>query len=294
MLDELAPGPLRLDPALRFNPALRLVPCIEDFRALPGPISVRAAPDHRVRIHKGAPVRGVCGRQAFTSTRGDIDLLPAGMGEEWLGEEPTDSLLLTLPLALFARAAAELGQDERSAFDARCLLRDPRIEHIVWALDAERGAGSPGGMLYAESLGLALAAHLLAAYTSRPASVRVRSIRALSSSERTRITRYIEDHLDRSLTLSTLAAQLGMSSSHFKAVFRRSLGVPVHEYIIQRRVDRAKRLLLRADRPAAEVALAAGFSHQSHMARCMRRILGVTPSVLLEARKGRGSRPRTA
>jgi AraC family transcriptional regulator len=149
-------------------------------------------------------------------------------------------------------------------------------------------------MLYAESLGLALAAHLLAAYASPSASVRVRSTRALSSRERARITRYIEDHLDRSLTLSTLAAQLGMSSSHFKAIFRRSMGVPVHEYVIQRRVERAKYLLLRADRPAAEVASAAGFSHQSHMARCMRRILGVTPSALLRAGQGRGPRPRTA
>jgi AraC family transcriptional regulator len=288
MLDELAPGsPPRLDPAPR------LYPRVEDFNALPGPIIIPAAPDHRLRIHKGAPARGSCGRQAFTSSRGDIDLLPAGMAEDWLGEEPTEALLLTLPLAFFERAAVELGQDEHTDFSARCLLRDPRIEHIAWALDAERNAGGPGGMLYAESLGLALAAHLLAAYASPSASVRIRA-RALSSNERRDITRYIEDHLDKSLTLFTLAAQLGMSASHFKAIFRRSMGVPVHEYVIQRRVERAKSLLLRADLPAAEVALATGFSHQSHMARCMRRILGVTPSVLVRARPRRGSTPRTA
>jgi AraC family transcriptional regulator len=277
MLDDLAPGS-----APRLDRMVRLVPRVEDFRALPGPISIPAAPDHRVRIHRGAPARGRCGGQAFTSTRGDIDLLPAGVGEDWLGEEVTDAVLLTLPGAAFERAAVELGQGEPSALPARCLLRDPRIEHIAWALDAERNAGSSGGPLYAESLGVALAAHLLAVYASPAASVRIRA-RALSSGERQRITRYIEDHLDSSLTLLTLAAQLGMSASHFKALFRRSMGVPVHEYVIQRRVERAKSLLLRTDTPAAEIALATGFSHQSHMARCMRRVLGVTPSMLLRA-----------
>jgi AraC family transcriptional regulator len=278
MLDELAPGP-----PVRLDPAARLCPRVQDFRALPGPIRVPAASDHRLRIHKGAPVHGVCGRQAFTTTRGDIDIVPAGVGEDWFAEEPTHALMLSLPLAFFERAAAELGRDGRSALPARCLFRDPHIEHIAWALDAERSAGSPGGRLYADSLGIALAGHLLAAYGTPARSARVGSPRALSPGERKRITRHIEEHLDQNLTLSVLAAYLGMSSSHFKAIFRHSMGVPVHEYVIQRRVERAKSLLLRSDRPAAEVALAAGFSHQSHMARCMRRILGVTPSALVRA-----------
>jgi AraC family transcriptional regulator len=285
MLDELAPGP-----PVRLEPTPRLCPRVEEFRALPGPITFPAAADHRLRIHKGAPVRGICGRQAFTSTRGDIDIVPAGMEEAWFGEAPTHALMLTLPLGFFERAAAELDRDGRSDFPARCLVRDPHIEHIAWALDAERSAGSPGGRLYAESLGIALAGHLLAAYAKPGLSARASSLRAFSAGERKRITRHIEEHLDQNLTLAALATQLGMSASHFKAVFRRSMGVPVHEYVVQRRVECAKSLLLRSERPAAEVALAAGFSHQSHMARCMRRILGVTPSALVRsARRSSGS-----
>ncbi|KYF72421.1 hypothetical protein BE15_48030 [Sorangium cellulosum] len=54
----------------------------------------------------------------------------------------------------------------------------------------------------------------------------------------------------------------------------------MHEYVVQRRVERARALLLRGDLPASQVAIEAGFAHQSHMARCMRRVLGVTPTAL--------------
>jgi AraC family transcriptional regulator len=72
-----------------------------------------------------------------------------------------------------------------------------------------------------------------------------------------------------------------LSTAHLKTLFRRSMGLPVHAYVIQRRVERAKLLLLRGELPASQVALEAGFAHQSHMARHMRRLLGVTPAVLI-------------
>jgi len=276
MLAPLAPLPHR-----RTDLGARLTPRLEDLRVPAGPVRLPAAVDHRLWIHTGAPARGVCGRHDFVYTRGTLGLVPAGASDEWCGEEQTDMLVISLPRALMQRAAAELGRGE-SGLDARCLFRDPRIEHIAWALDAERGAGAPGGALYAESLGLALAFHLLSAYAAS-ADAPTRDGRLFSSAERRRVTEHIEEHLDQSLSLDALADTLAMSTSHFKALFRRSLGLPVHEYVIRRRVERAKALLLHGELPAAEVALAAGFAHQSHMARCMRRVLGVTPSALRRA-----------
>lgn len=243
-----------------------------------GPVYMPATAEHRLRVHAGAPARGVCGRHGFLYTRGTLDLVPAGATDEWCNEEPSDTLVISLPRALMRRASAELGRSDDS-LDSRCVFRDARLEHIAWALGAESGEGSPGGVLYAESLGLALAVHLLSSYglgVEPPA----REGRVFSLAERRRITEHIEAHLDRSLRLSALADTLDMSTSHFKALFRRSLGLPVHEYVIRRRVERARALLLEGEQPAADIALAAGFAHQSHMARCMRRVLGVTPSAL--------------
>jgi AraC family transcriptional regulator len=63
-------------------------------------------------------------------------------------------------------------------------------------------------------------------------------------------------------------------------MFKRSTGFAVHEYVIRQRVYRAKQLLTRGELAASQVAAEAGFSHQSHMARAMRRVLGVTPSAI--------------
>ena len=72
----------------------------------------------------------------------------------------------------------------------------------------------------------------------------------------------------------------GTSASHLKTLFKRSMGISVHAYVVQRRVTRARQLLLKGDLPSSQVALESGFADQSHMARCFRRLLGLTPSEL--------------
>ena len=71
-----------------------------------------------------------------------------------------------------------------------------------------------------------------------------------------------------------------MSVSHFKAVFRETVGQPVHRYLVQRRVERAAWMLKNQRTPIADIALQTGFSHQSHLALQMRRILGQSPKDL--------------
>jgi AraC-like DNA-binding protein len=89
-----------------------------------------------------------------------------------------------------------------------------------------------------------------------------------------------EANLDRNLSLDRLARVAGMSASHLKTLFRRATGVPLHRYVIQRRVQRARTLLEQGDLSTSQVALEAGFAHQSHLARWMRRLLGVTPTAI--------------
>jgi AraC family transcriptional regulator len=243
----------------------------------PGPVELQAAPDHRLMVHAGPPSPGSYRAQRVFYLRGDIDLFPAGVSEIWEAGGESTALILTLPPALLGSAAEGLDRDpSRVDLPLRCQFRDPHIEHIAWAMDAERRTGYLGGRLYAESLGLALAVHLVGGYAA-PA----RLSRGLSQRELRRVTAYIEDHLGQDLSLSRLAGIAQVSVSHFKTLFKQSTGVPVHEYVVQRRVERARSLLLRGELPASQVALEVGFAHQSHMARWMRRILGVTPSALV-------------
>jgi AraC family transcriptional regulator len=253
-----------------------LAPMVDLLATPGGVVELAASADHRVKIHAGDPVTGACGRDRFTYRRGDVDILPAGASDAWEEDQPSTSLLVHVPTALLRRAADELGLPAaRAGVEPRHQIRDPQIEHIGWALDAERRAGFPGGRLVAESLGLALAFHLLGRYPAPR-----RDVVGLSGPRRRRVEAYIEAHLDRSLSLPALAEVAGLGTTQFKLQFKRSTGLAVHEYVMRRRVERARALLVADRLPAGQVALAAGFAHQSHMARWMRRVLGVTPRAL--------------
>ena len=277
--EQTATAPYRRDtdspPALsREEPHPRIGLRVDLRKTLPGVVALDAAPDHRLKIHAGPPVRGACRAHRFLYTRGDVDVFPAGLSDVWEEDDANTSLVVRLPHGLLRRAAEDMGLDpERAGLEPRHQFRDPRIEHIAWALDAERSAGNPSGRLYTESLGMALAVHLLGRY-AMPSRLRG----GLSPSQLRRVTAFIEDHLDENLSLTRLAGVAEVSVSHLKTLFRRSTGLPVHEYVIQRRVERAKALLVRGELPVSQVALDAGFAHQSHMARWMRRVLGVTPT----------------
>jgi AraC family transcriptional regulator len=265
----------------QIEPRSRIGLRVELYPISPGLIELEAVSDHRLMIHAGAAVQGSCRFGSFAYTRGDVDILPAGLADAWEPDGTSSSLILQLSPSLLRRAAEDMGiNPDRAGLEPRHQFRDPQIEHIAWAMDAERQAGYANGLLYTDSLGVALAVHLLGRYTAP-----IRLPRGLSKPQLRRLTDYIEAHIEQELRLASLAGVAGVSASHLKALFKRSTGLPVHEYVMQRRVERARLLLLRGDLPASQVALEAGFAHQSHMARWMRRVLGVTPTSLL-----RGSR----
>jgi AraC family transcriptional regulator len=243
-----------------------------------GEVRLAASPAHRLRLHVGRPVTGSCSQgQPFHYTRGDLDVLPAGYDDVCVQQNPTSSLMIELSPLLLHGAAEDLGlSPARAQLELRHQLRDKQLELIALALEVESAAGYPSGQLYSESLGLALSARLLGVTPSAERS----SLRGLSTARRTLLLDFIEAHLDQPLSLQRLARVSDTSASHLKTLFKRSMGVSVHAYVVQRRVARARQLLLTGELPSSQVALESGFAHQSHMARCLRRLLGVTPSEL--------------
>ena len=92
------------------------------------------------------------------------------------------------------------------------------------------------------------------------------------------VVEYIEEHLDAGLTLEQMAAAAHPSAYHVARQFKAATGVPPHQYVIMRRVERAKQLLQGSgDLSLAEVAVHAGFSDQSVFSRHFKRLVGVTP-----------------
>ena len=102
----------------------------------------------------------------------------------------------------------------------------------------------------------------------------------LAPARANRVCEYIDSHLQENIALEVLADIAQLSVHHFARAFRQSLGIPPHNYIVQRRVEHAQQLLRNTDLPLSEIAIETGFTDQSHLARHFRTITGVSPSLV--------------
>jgi AraC family transcriptional regulator len=153
----------------------------------------------------------------------------------------------------------------------------PQLRAAMLAVNDELMAnGTGGGRLAAESLANLLAVHLIrkASGPRRPAG---RSDGALPQRKLRAVVEYIEEHFDASPTLEQMAAVAHLSAYHFARQFKTATGLPPHQYVIMRRVERAQRLLQEGDLSLAEVAAGAGFTDQSKFSHTFKRVVGVTP-----------------
>ena len=208
-----------------------------------------------------------------------LAVIPAGCPSRWRWSGPSESTHVLVEPQLLTRVAAEaLDLDpDRVKVPPVYDLSHPEVLAVMLALDAELRAGGPGGRLLAESLGNVLAVHLLRHF-SAPGPADDRPGGVLPRHKLRAVIDYIHEHLDAELSLDHLAAVAHVSPYHFARLFKNSTGLPPHQYVIARRVERAKELLRDRERlPLAEVAAEVGFADQSHFTRHFKRLVGVTP-----------------
>jgi len=238
-----------------------------------------------IGIHVGAPAKLACRRDgrrySGTAVHGDIDIIPADTPSRWEMQDENDTtLLLSLPQTLLRTVAHESALDTaRMEIRNQFQIRDTELEALCWAMKREMESGYQSGRYFLDGLALAVASRVVARHSSVAKLMEERS-EGLGGRRLKQVLSFIEDQLAEELSLEQIAAVAGVSASHLNTLFRISMGVPVHQYLIRRRVERAKTLLMQDGLSMAEIALAAGFAHQSHMARHMRRVLGVPPRAM--------------
>jgi AraC-like DNA-binding protein len=101
----------------------------------------------------------------------------------------------------------------------------------------------------------------------------------LSPLLKNRICDFIEQHLGEKISLGALSSMAGLSPHHFARAFQQSMGMPPHRYLLRRRVEHVEQMLRETQLPLSQIALAAGFADQSHLARHFRRLTGMPPSL---------------
>jgi AraC family transcriptional regulator len=243
-----------------------------------------AIPDHLLVFHLGRPVHVEehLGGQEGRLGEGSLTILPAEAPTQWqLGRQgDVRHLHLFLRPAFIGAVAAEVGvYADRVEIVPTIGARHPRFEQIGLALLGELHADGLGGRLYAESRATLLAVQLLR-HQSAAGLPTPRPAARLSPTMLGRASEYVEEHLGEDLSLAALAGAVGLSPYHFARLFRASTGLSPHQYVIRRRVERARLLLASTDRSLASIAQDVGFASGSHLATHIRRLLGVSPSRL--------------
>lgn len=208
---------------------------------------------------------------------GTFSLIGAGEPHQ-VRYEGANVLGVSLSPELMANAARNIVPSGEVLLIPQHSTPDPQIERIGQILKTELEMGSPSGPLFADAMGQALAIHLLRHYSTAATPEDEDNWEGLSPTRLRRVLDFLEAHLDRDVTLSELAEVAGLSMYHFAHQFKVATGMAPHAYLISRRVERAKELLSRTNLPIATVAATTGFSHQSHLNRHFKRLVGTTPA----------------
>jgi AraC family transcriptional regulator len=152
---------------------------------------------------------------------------------------------------------------------------DPGLTSLVSSMVREYESGSLSGRLYAESLSLAFAARLNG--MARENGGRYLAEEGLGRHRAKLVRDFIDASLAEDLSVADLAHLVGISPSRFATLFRSSFSMPVHRYVVNRRIERAICLLSMDSYRNADIAAACGFASESHFSDVFKRITGTTP-----------------
>jgi len=238
--------------------------------------------EHGVTLHVGAPVRATCTREGKTRralyTPGDFEFIPSGQHGRWVDEGAAEIITFKIRPDFLRRIAEDMGAKSSTlVFPSLSGLRDEQLLRIAMAVDANLRAPEDERDLVVEALGLAFCARIVTLCLGAELEARAEG---LSLCRQRAVEECIAGNLGEKLLLADLARAANLSPTTLKAQFRQTYGVPVHQHLMQRRLDEAVRLIRETDLSLEDVSLEAGFAHQSHMTRIMRKKLGITPGEL--------------
>ncbi|RMF10993.1 MAG: AraC family transcriptional regulator [Alphaproteobacteria bacterium] len=212
------------------------------------------------------------------SAPGRILIIPAGMESAWRSSDISDRIhFYVRPALLHALARETTGQNASDLRDDRIFIRDDYLRLMLERYAAVAFGDDPSATLERDLLTLQIALRLLDRHSSAPP--RVDPLVPPTDDESLRLRDIIEAHLSEPLTLERVATLAGTTPAALKRTAPRALGQSLHQYVLDRRLERARQLIAQGN-PLAEVALECGFSSQSHMTNRMRARWGVTPGAL--------------
>ncbi|MEM8750797.1 MAG: AraC family transcriptional regulator [Pseudomonadota bacterium] len=157
---------------------------------------------------------------------------------------------------------------------------DDFMRRLAPVVLSEIQSKSPHSRLMLDSFDTIVACHLLRNYSN----IGDRVISSIQTTEADRekhtmakARAYISERLSESFGMADVARHVGLTEFHFSRCFKKASGVSPHQYLLDRRISKARDLLANSDEPLSGVAYDCGFSSQSHFTSAFGKKMGVTP-----------------
>jgi len=206
-----------------------------------------------------------------------ITIAPRGHDGHWHVSGPRRVSNVFLGHDRLARCADEMAEGRAFELMDRVLEPDERLFWVMRLLAAEVARPGPHALLFLEETLDLVCLHLLRGHSTL--AVRSRDARPrLSAEQIQRVTRYMRDHLATAISLQDLANLLSMSRFHFCASFRREIGTTPYAFLVQLRMELARKLLTATPLSVAEIGLSVGYVSAAAFSTAFHRVTGVSPT----------------
>lgn len=250
---------------------------------------VPALSDHVMYLHLKTPTelrRWLRGEELEQGVidEGSLTVVPAQTPSDWQWKEPVHVLHLYLKPSLIRRVALQSADVDPDTVELvpRFNASDPLVNQIGQALITEMKDGGTGSDLYVQQASEMLAAHLLRHHTRRAVDPETHT-GGIPPARLQRVRDYVESHLDADVRLDDLAEKAEMSPYHFSRQFKKTVGRSPSQYVIDRRIEKARHLLEEKSWLIGRVALEVGYESQSRFTKQFKRRVGRTPGAYRDA-----------
>lgn len=219
------------------------------------------------------------GKDAFKGRgQGDVVFVPANASLFYKVKRPYDKTLISLREQLFLQASRDHVDFDDIDFSVACIT-SPATWSLGMALsNISRNQEYRDWPMLVESASLALVVAIIKEMAPHASSAFKKVKHGISDARRKRVLAYIKDNLHRQMTVTELANTANLSVFHFTRKFTNHFGMTPLRYLAHRRVDAAKRMLVRTKDPLVDVSFACGFASQSHFTTVFKKLTGTTPA----------------
>ena len=249
----------------------------------PGEIPKISVKQHCLGIYTDMPSsvqteRTIDGRsRQEQNIQGDFVIVPANTSHKVAWNKPGGAITIAIDPTVFAQTIYEVVDPDCIELLPQFATPDPFIYQIGIALKSALAKHGTSSRLYAETLVNTLIIHLLEHYSTRRPNLSECVTGKLPRYKLQQIIDYIDAYLDRDLSLKELGTVVQISPNYFLQLFKATIGITPHQYVIRCRIERAKDLIRLGNLSIAEIATQVGFVDQSHLHRNFKRLVGVTP-----------------